>query len=518
MKKLHILFATLLAAVGLASCDMEKYPYDAVEESQYMKTLLDFQQARIGLYSAYRTVTTGAYVLLPEIQCDDFHAVAGFSNTYGNQYRWDFQAADGNIEAVWANYYTMIARCNFFLNNYDKVVAGEVGSFTENEMLEINTYAAEAYFTRAYSYYMLSTYFCKAYDPNTADSQLGLPIELTYHPTSDASTYPGRSSLKATYEQIWNDLTKASELWNNYYAFSENSTSAIYYLSPYAIVALQARVALQMKDYETAISAAEALISTGQYPLQSSYANFRGIWDADNGYETIWQIYMESPDELGAATGSLFWGSYLANKPDQQIMDYIPSQKLIDLYDQENDIRFAAYFEDYTVSTTTGSSGEAFVFDKYPGNASMNLTVDNHYVNQSKPFRIAEQYLIAAEAYMELNQTTEAAAYLNELRRYRISNYTDETFSNPERLRTAIQDERHKELVGEGFRLADLKRWGLGLDRENAAQQDNLVLNPGSQNTTAMTKTADDMRFVWPIPQSEMDVNPQLEGQQNPGY
>ena len=81
-----------------------------------------------------------------------------------------------------------------------------------------------------------------------------------------------------------------------------------------------------------------------------------------------------------------------------------------------------------------------------------------------------------------------------------------------------IRDERHRELVGEGFRLSDLKRWGLGVNRQNAVQDANLVLFPGSENTTALTKNADDFRMVWPIPKAEIDVNPQIKGQQNPGY
>ena len=59
MKKIHILFTTLLAAAGLASCDMEKYPYNSIEESLYMTQLDDFKAARYGLYSNYRALTTG---------------------------------------------------------------------------------------------------------------------------------------------------------------------------------------------------------------------------------------------------------------------------------------------------------------------------------------------------------------------------------------------------------------------------------------------------------------------------
>ena len=514
MKKIYILFTALLAMAGLGSCDMEKYPYNAVEENLYMKTVSDFEQARIGLYSNYRAITTGGYVLLPDIQCDDFNAVAGFSNTYGNHQRWDFQTTDGNIESVWSAYYSTIARCNFYLNNYDKVVSGEVlPDISDTDMTTISTYAAEAYFTRAFCYYMLTTYFCQAYDPNTAESTLGLPITLVYAPTSNSSTYPGRSSLKVTYDQIISDLQNAANLWTG-------NTWNKYYISPYSIQALQARVALNMKDYPTAITASTSLINLSAqagFGLVSDADTYAGIWNADNGEETIWQIFMKASSELGSATGSIFWGSYLINTPDKQIMDYIPSQSLVDLYDQENDIRFAAFFTPYHLTTSTGTSGDIFVFNKYPGNPGLgNLKVDEHYTNMSKPLRIAEQYLIAAEAYLESGDEVNAANYLNQLRSARIIGYTNETFNNPATLRTAIHDERHKELVGEGYRLNDLKRWGEGFNR-TGTEQDAAVVQSGT-SFTELNVAASNYRFTWPIPKAETDVNPQLQGQQNPGY
>ena len=147
-----------------------------------MATLNDFTNARVGLYSYYRSLTTGGYILTSEIQCDDFMATADYSNTYGNQYRWDFQPTDGNIEAIWSAYYALIARCNYYIDSYKKVK--DAGQLTEGEMATIEAYVAEAYFTRAYSYLQLAGYFCKAYNAETADEDMGLPLQLTYAPTS----------------------------------------------------------------------------------------------------------------------------------------------------------------------------------------------------------------------------------------------------------------------------------------------------------------------------------------------
>lgn len=521
MKKLNI-FAASLIALGLFSCDMDKYPYDALEETTYMATMNDFANARVGLYSAYRSLTTGGYILTSEIQGDDFNAVSGFSNSYGNAYRWDFQSTDGNIEAIWSAYYAHIARANYYIDSYNKIVEAETTTFTEEEIATLGAYTAEAYFTRANAYLTLAGYFCKGYDAATAETDLGLPLQLTYAPSSDASTYPGRSSMKATYAQIMSDIADAERLINPSLILTKDQ-NALNYISADVVTALKARAALQMKDYATAVTASTSLIASGDYPLidvntQAGVNAFYDLWEFDEGTEVMWQIYL-SPDELGSATGTTFWGQYKESDQSQQIMDYIPTQSLVNLYDV-NDIRLSVYFAPFTLTVATGAQGDIYVFNKYPGNPELNasLNVDDHYTNYPKPFRISEQYLIAAEAYAGSKNLSKAGEYLNALKSKRILGYDAKPYNNEVTFMTALQDERHRELVGEGFRLVDLKRWGIGVNRGNAPQNANLVLYPGAETTTALNKAANDFRMVWPIPKSEMDANPQLKGQQNPGY
>lgn len=479
-----------------------------------MATLNDFTNARVGLYSYYRSLTTGGYILTSEIQCDDFMATADYSNTYGTQYRWDFQPTDDNIEAIWSAYYALIARCNYYIDSYKKVK--DAGQLTEGEMATIEAYVAEAYFTRAYSYLQLAGYFCKAYNAETADEDMGLPLQLTYAPTSDASYYPGRSSMKTTYATIMDDINEAAKFVNPSLALSTGQ-DAINYISADVVTALKARAALQMKDYTTAVDASTSLINAGNYPLINNADQYRSMFVNDMGSEVMWQIYL-SPDELGSATGTSFWGQYKENPADVRT-DFIPSAKLISIYEM-TDIRFAAFFEPFMLSVSTGAQGAVYMFDKYPGNPDLIkiLNVDQHYTNKPKPFRIAEQYLIAAEAYAGLQDATTGGKYLNELKKNRIAGYVEKTFGSPELLLAEVQDERHRELVGEGFRLVDLKRWGQGVNRANAYQDPNLILMPGAEQTTALNKAYDDFRMVWPIPKSETDVNPQIKKQQNPGY
>ena len=107
-----------------------------------------------------------------------------------------------------------------------------------------------------------------------------------------------------------------------------------------------------------------------------------------------------------------------------------------------------------------------------------------------------------------------ASDLMNELQSKRIAdwktvNYTAST------LPAEIQKERVRELVGEGFRLSDLKRYGKGITR-TASQNNHVISQPGGNTTEFLSKGTDDHRFVWPIPTAETDANPKCK--QNNGY
>ena len=98
----------------------------------------------------------------------------------------------------------------------------------------------------------------------------------------------------------------------------------------------------------------------------------------------------------------------------------------------------------------------------------------NNYVNKPKIFRIAEQYLIAAEAYyMRGEGEDELAAYdvLYELMYARDASISFNPVSGLS-LRHLIRAERERELYGEGFRLTDL----------NAMERDSNVKIPNQYN------------------------------------
>ena len=278
------------------------------------------------------------------------------------------------------------------------------------------------------------------------------------------------------------------------------------YLTADAVKAFEARIALLTGDYDTAISSAESLINSGAYPLINDAAAFNNMWLNDQTSEAICQLYSDK-QQLAPAMGSWFLDE-INNQPS-----FLPSADIINSYG-ENDIRLHVYFVEGIIEPAEGEQSTMILFNKYPGNPAMN-DGSNNYVNKPKLFRIAEQYLIAAEAYAMRNNAGDMQKAYDVL--FQLMSARDNTLANNPVTGTAlislIRAERERELVGEGFRLTDLKRYGEGFTRQQS--QDDALSNPIGLN---MQVSADNTHWLWAIPQREIDANPQIKGQQNPGY
>ena len=276
---------------------------------------------------------------------------------------------------------------------------------------------------------------------------------------------------------------------------------------------MEARVALAMDDYATAIQKAEELINSKTYTLASSASRMQGLWWGNIDTETIFKLYAQDTDQLPTQTGSIYLPYMQGGSPS-----YIPTQEVLDLFD-DNDYRKEVYFLGMQITTATGISGNIQAFNKFTEQGFIYGETKWDYARfcvEPKLTRISEMYLIAAEAYAKQGTNWEnGAKWLNDLKKARIAGYADETYASADALMQEVMDERHREFLGEGMRFTDLKRWHLGVTR-GTPQQENLCSMPGLPTTTELSKSADDIHFVWPIPQNEIDTNPKIV--QNPGY
>lgn len=275
-------------------------------------------------------------------------------------------------------------------------------------------------------------------------------------------------------------------------------------------------MAILTGDYKTALEKSQHVINSGLYEL-TGIDDYAAMWVSDTGNELLFVPFGNNTQGGGFTIGATWLATASKNTSD-----YLPIANLLACYD-DGDVRFDSFFDLYQINAS-GVQCYAFAFTKFPGNPEMWTTTSNNLQNKSKPFRLSELYLIAAEAAAAdgpAKNETLANEYLNELRSARIEGYSAQNYSGSA-LVNAIRDERYKELVGEGFRLSDLRRWGLGFTRK---AEFNLLgapldaaMNFVQNSTDNITVQPGYYQLTWPIPYREMSVNPQLKGQQNPGY
>ena len=139
------------------------------------------------------------------------------------------------------------------------------------------------------------------------------------------------------------------------------------------------------------------------------------------------------------------------------------------------------------------------------------------YSDAYYPFlRMADVYLIYAEAQNELGNTSEAVARLNEVRRRSNAGEMREQ-SSKAILRSAIIEERAKELALEGDRRWDLVRWGIYKEVMNSIGGTNKDGSRSNYDEAGINKHREDRHWLFPLPSSEVSTNESIEGN-NPGW
>ncbi|WP_417371094.1 RagB/SusD family nutrient uptake outer membrane protein [Gelidibacter japonicus] len=494
MKRYRLLKNRLLAvAVVLTVCscsdDLERYPYSSIEQSQSFKTIADAKNWDVGFYSYFRGLVSGNIQFVPDVQADQLNASRDFGNRNGFPHRWEgFLAADGTIADIWARLYSAITNVNVAIAGFETLDIEDQAA-----IVKLNTYKGDAHFARAYYYHQLILRYAKAYDPSTAASDLGVPLVLEYN----VNAQPSRNTIKEVYDQILKDLDIAGQYLSNVPGKKGATT-----FNKDVVKALKARVLLHMRSPE-AKTVADDLINSGTYPLMNTETLLKDMWKNDNSQEVIFQPFVQAPDQLVNANVI-----YLGYNPseDDYTPDFIPSQWVVDMYD-DNDIRKAVYFDKKEVRVMGITFPNIYLVNKYPGNPNLFTGANTNYQNAPKVFRIAEMYLISAEA--GAMASGDAQTPLSALRIARgLPAIANPTLQD-------VKDERFRELAFEGFRLDDLKRWGEGFERKDPQNEDLILTGP---NYETLSKPVSDPKFIWAIPERDVTVNPNLKGEQNPGW
>ena len=308
--------------------------------------------------------------------------------------------------------------------------------------------------------------------------------------------------MRESYEFVISDLEKAEEILDP--AYDQYSS---YYMTNAVAHALHARVALYMQNWDAAIEHSTEVIGRDtHYILDPANIEWNGgmtyfdrMWNYDTSYETLWQVGF-TPTSMGGALGQVFLS--FNNDYTYYYPDYVPAQWVLNLY-TSGDMRYNSYFATLTTGYDHALTWPLLI--KYYGNQEF-ISYYIYHVVMPKPFRLAEQYLIRAEAYcrQENPNFSLASRDLTTLRENRFSSGGGGISLSEDNFIEEIANERVRELFMEGHRLQDIKRWG-NLYRNGEGftrQQQNNTLKEGS----TLSKKANDPLFVWPIPQHELEA------------
>lgn len=350
---------------------------------------------------------------------------------------------------LWSFAYKYIYQCNSLIEGLDKSTG--VTPLVKNQIL------GEAKFIRAFCYFYLINLF----------GDVPLILSTDYRINAVVS----RSALNEVYQQIINDLLSSSSSLTAAYPSVGRVRP-----NKWTAKALLARVYLYLKDYPNAENISSEIINSGTYSL---VANLNSVFLSTSN-ETIWQLSPVQPN-FNTWDGNLFISNPGIIPP------YTLITSLLNIFEPA-DARKSSWIKPTLINGVTYY---------YPFKYKIKTAA---IVTESQVmFRLAEQYLIRAEARLNQNNIAGAKSDLNVIRSR--AGLPANTMVSIPAITEAIEKERQVELFAEwGHRWFDLKRSGK-IDAILGAAK------PGSwQSSDAL----------YPIPQLEIQRNPLLT--QNPGY
>lgn len=556
MKKYKMIALSALIAVGFTSCELDEKPTSYYEKDAYFQTYNHAKMAVVGIYDCLAIDKHYGQFEMAMPASDDTYYIngTGTDNTRRDIAHYTVKTTNTWIADLWKYKYMGIDRANYAIENIKKMEGYE-------ESTELQELVAEARFLRAFLAFDLVKYW--------GDAPFKTEYTFSYNDINN-----GRVSREEIYDYIIDDLNFAK---NNLQQASAELSPEV--PSQGAAHALLMRVYLQRAGYSLQQNGNltrpdeakrkeyfEAVI-TEWTTFQSK--GYHGFYDGDNSFkelfigysagvlnskESLWEIAF-NPTGSGYKDNSGTWATYngpLVEAPGagapKEVMGranaffrVMPAWK--DFF-EANDKRRDVMICDYQYKWDADKKAHKKTVNKklqdwYPGKWRREwmplgfIDPNNTGVNYC-PLRYADVVLMAAEAYNETGNTPKAWELLNDVRGRAGATKTNSLQEyknvqkklydlpffnggdNADNFRTALYWERGFELAFEGQRKYDLLRWGI--------LGDALKLFQTKMDKSLNGKYVAGDNFVkgkhelFPIPLGELQANPALNNQNNPGY
>lgn len=515
----YIVIPILSIVLITSSCkdiiDLE--PYNQVSETAAFTTPALIELSVNGMYQAaqrgnYAGNLRGypfgaAFVQQGDCRGEDAINLAAF---YRFTYEGTYDATTANNVWYWNDSYRLINRCNIIIDGV--TTAATAGTITADVA---KAYEAEAKLLRAAAYHELLVMFARPYKHTAGATHQGVPyhdVPITTQAAVDAGLAKGRETVAFVYGKILDDLNFAET--NLPLKAGRTGNMKITRATKGAAIAYKVRVYQHMWNMDKVIEEGSKLVAGGA--LASEYALGAEPWTCfTNNYANTEYIFgMEN-----SATNNPGVNAALASQYKRRLLVCISPIVWRNSYWLADDKRRK---EPEMVFTSSGM--------KFTG----KYKDDTNYTDASPMMRYAEVLLNLAEAYARKNNVTEGLKYLNMVRDRSLADkatqsYKASNFADNVALLKAILAERRIELNMEGRRWPDIHRLqhcpyfpinGIPgkLANANPAAALFTLGTEYSGPYGVVAKPYDDFKFIWPIPLDELNANPTLREQQNPGY
>lgn len=459
MEKLYKNIFIVLALIGVltTSCEItDVTDVDPVYQVSEDKVITNVDQAQTVLYGVYGSLIDGLDYIVYMPAVTSMMGTTMKPGIWGGGSENAFFNNDVNPD----NYYLegMYTKMYFLINNANHVITKTAALASDDERKE--EIIAEARFLRAQSHFYLLRLFGEFFN---MDSEYG--VVLKTEPISNADAQ-ARTTVAEVYKLILEDL--------DYAIAHAPDFSNTFYASNLAAKALKSKVALYRKDYATAATLAKEVIDSNERELEETFGDIF-TKKIDNPNEVLFQTPF---DNLNDRNNKAFMFRAYFGLSDEYVAL------------METDARYEAAITFTSAGSIRNNKFNGATYNGVP------LTADTQYF-----MRLAETYLIYAEAMLRANNDIDAAKTALNTIRERSAN-TLVTTNDYDELLNAIRTEKIRELGTEsGEEWFDLVRFHI----------------EGDININDYKELSSETRLILPLPIQTVELS-QGVIKQNPGY
>lgn len=476
MKKIVILALCFLVFTSCNDDSLDTTPESTINSDQLAKSASANQALINGIYAGLRSYGLsipsnhedyGHKSVLSAMDMMSNDMLMTKSSWYSNFYNYlGRQQINSRSRLVWVTYYSQIKAANTVLSSIPSTETDEKLKMIRGQALAL----------RGYFYFMLARTYGPAYIGN--GSKLSVPLYRVVSLDGKA-----RSTVNEVYVLIENDLQEAINLLAAYKRSNNDSVDQS------VAQAFLAEVYLEMGKYPEAASMAHS--ARAKYTLLNETEWMSGF-SVTKSNETMWGATMNS-------SISTFVANFFSHFDNTNPSGYAGGNGVYKNIDKRLYNSISA--TDFRKKAFVGSGGST-VYPKLPEFANIKFRDPTIDAGSYIYLRSSEMYYIEAEALARSGNEALAKQVLYEITVTRDPAYVLSTNSGSALISEIILQKRI-ELWGEGGAWYDMKRLGVALERDY----------DGSNHPDfgKFNIPAGDNKFIFQIPQAEIDANPLIE-------